>query len=505
VIAPEKLPDPSDPDGGSSPIDSGTQVATPRVSFGARALERLARVFAFLKSRSIELAIFAVGAALRISMAFSYDATWSYDSDLHWEVVTWIAKHHRVPPVEALFQAQHPPLYYSFAALLYTLGVTRAKMVWVSIACGMVRLACIWLALELYLPGKRWARVVTLALASVVAASVHLDGMVYPEAMSGMWICIALVLVPLGFKKTLKARWRFCILAGLVLGLSMLTKISAVAVIGAIGLAAGLEFLFSGRPIKERLKEAGAWALFLAVCVSVCGWYFARNVRDYGRPFVTTFDLKSQHWLVAAYDGVPLLDRRLIGYFATWDSAVYKWPYYPADQGSHPRFFPVAMASTFVDYWSYSFSGTPPSEPSPMHGLGRPITPRMLAAARIAVVGGTVIFLATVVAWFASVRWAFRRRNFGLLAIVLVPLLTLAAAAHFAVQYPVDSYGVVKGIYMTFGAAPMYALFGIAAQWASSRVQRWPLLGFMLAALWMVATYSFYCRFRLVLLPLSLG
>jgi hypothetical protein len=241
----------------------------------------------------------------------------------------------------------------------------------------------------------------------------------------------------------------------------------------------------------------------LAVVVAVCGWYFLRNVRDYGRPFVTTFDLKSQHWLVRPYDDVPVTDRRTLGFVVGWSQAIYSWPFWPAAVGEHPRFFPVAMASTFVDYWNFSFSGIDAAGRSPIFAGSRPMSPQVLAAARYAMLGGTVIMLASAAAWFVAMRRSLLRKNFGAVSVLLVPLFTVLAALHFAISYPIDSYGVTKGVYMQFGAAPMYVLFGLAVDWARRRVPRWPLLALLLASLWCVATYSFYCRLRFPLLPLG--
>jgi hypothetical protein len=463
----------------------------------------VSRALAWCARRKLELALFTLGAALRASMRTRFRPEWSYDSDLHWEVVTWIAQHHRVPPVEAVFQAQHPPLYYSLAALLYELGVPRQEMVWLSILLGCVRLILIWAALERYLPNRRWARVPTLALAAILPASIHLDGMVYPEAMSCMWICAALLLVPKAFGAPPLPRLRTALVIGVLLGLSMLTKISAIVVIGAIGAASALELILGDGSASLRFKRTLPTGAMLLTILAVCGWYFFRNIRDYGQPFVTTFDLKSQHWLVASYDSVPVLDRRSLGYFGGWNSAIYDWPYWPAAMGDQPRFFPVATASTFVDYWNFSFSGVDADGTSAMFAGSRPMLPEVLAASRYAVRGGTVIAAASGAAWLVAMRHALRCKDFGAVAVLLVPLLTLAAAMHFALKYPVDSYGVVKGVYMQFGAAPMYLLFGLAVDWSWRRVSRWPLFVLLLSSLWGVATYAAYCRLRLPLLPLG--
>jgi hypothetical protein len=133
----------------------------------------------------------------------------------------------------------------------------------------------------------------------------------------------------------------------------------------------------------------------------------------------------------------------------------------------------------------------------------RPMTVAVLAASRYAMFGGTVIMLASAACWFVAMRWSLRQKHFGAVAVLLVPLVTLAASVQFALKYPIDSYGVVKGVYMQFGAAPMYLLFGLAVDWSWRRVPRWPLLGLLLASLWCVACYTIYCRLRVPILPLS--
>jgi hypothetical protein len=463
------------------------------------------QIAAFLRQRKPELLLFALGVVLRMSMAWSYDVSWSYDSQWHWEVVDWILKHHRIPTPDDVGQAQHPPLFYHLAAGLTYLGVKHASMVWLSIVMGTLRLALLWAGFELYLPRARVARLSALALAAVLAASVHIDGMVYPEATSGMLLTAAMLLTPSVFRRRGWSRWRMASCLGLVLGLAMLTKISGIVIICALGLTAALEFLFSREDWPTRSSQLLSWAWMLVVCVGVCGWYFARNVRDYGRPFVTSFDVKSQHWVVAELQKVPYLERRTLAFVFGWDKSVPLFPYFPSAIEPRPYFFPVAVASTFVDYWNYSFSGMDPfvAVPDWPGERLRPITPKLFRASQYAASGGIVIALGTVITWLGVVPRTFRRRDWGRVALLLIPLFTLVSALHFAINYPIDSYGVVKGIYMHFGAPPMYALFGLAVAWAAQKPLRWPLFGALLGALWLVASYTLYCRLRLPILPLG--
>lgn len=463
----------------------------------------LAQCAVFLRSRKPELALFLLGVLLRVTMAWTYNVDWSYDSDQHWLVVRWIAEHGRVPPVDATFESFHPPLYYVISAILFKHGVSHAHMVWIAIVSGVVRLGLLWAGFELYLPHSRLARISALALSAVLAASVHADGMTYPEPLSGMWCAAALLLIPIAFKRRPERRWRLAIALGLLLGVAMVTKISAVAIILSLGVGAGAEAVFSRRDWRTRAKGLATWAVTLAVCLAVCGWYFERNVRDYGTPFVTSFDLPFQHNLVADTDKLPYLERRTLAYVFGWSRAMNDYPYYPTAITTHPMFFPVVVASTFVDFYNYGFSGIDPSTKSDVWAGHCPLSTQILTLSQDAMLAGTVIFLATVAAWFMAARATARRRDWGLFTTLLAPACMTALALHFAIRAPVDAVGVVKSAYMQFASGPLDAVFGLAVAWSLQKSIRWPLFAALLASLWTVAAYTLYCRLRLPMLPLS--
>jgi len=164
-------------------------------------------ILGWLSVRKPEAAIFVFGAVLRLSMGWNYHPRWSYDTDFHWEVVTWIAKHAKVPSPETVFEAFHPPLYYVLAAGLTNLGVSRTGMAWFSITTSILELGVIWAGLELYLTHSRVARVTALALAATTSALIHLGGMVYSESLNCLLNAVVLLLVPLVFRRQGGARW----------------------------------------------------------------------------------------------------------------------------------------------------------------------------------------------------------------------------------------------------------------------------------------------------------
>jgi hypothetical protein len=75
-----------------------------------------------------------------------------------------------------------------------------------------------------------------------------------------------------------------------------------------------------------------------------------------------------------------------------------------------------------------------------------------------------------------------------------IPLFAVLGQLHFAVQYPIDSEGMVKSIYVRFGAAPLCATFGVAVAWLWKRRSPRALAALELVAVVAVAVYAIGCR-----------
>jgi hypothetical protein len=461
------------------------------------------KVLEWVRHRHVECALILLGIFLRLTMRWRYDVNWGYDADAHWQYVEWIVWHRALPPVDAMVEAFHPPLFYASIAWLFRHGVSREAMVFVPMACGIARLGLIWAGLEMYLGNQRWAIRSALALAAVLPASVQVDGMVYPEAVSCLLVTGAMIVIPLAFRGPVEKRWWPAITSGLLIGLAMLTKISALAVVAAVGSVALVELVMSRHSAwRDRSVRLLPWLAAAAMVVAVSGWYFARNVRNYRKPFLTSFDLTERARMAEA-EKVPYFSRRKAAFLLGWDRALYSSPYYPTASAGDAHFFEVAMASTFLDYYNYSFSGLDPSSQTDLRANGRPVSPRLLTASRRAVVGGTIVLLGAAAGFASGARTVLQRSNWGLLALLLIPFFTALFALHFAVKFPLDTSGVIKGVYMQFGAPPLYATYGLSVAWAQRKKERWPLLAILLSGLWLVASYTLFCRARILILPLS--
>ncbi len=442
-----------------------------------------------------ELIALGVGVLLRLSMALTYDARIGYDFVAHWPTVLHYARHHTLPPLDLNTASAHPPLYYVIAAAVVGLGLDAGALGWLAALWGIARLAIVWAALERWLPESRLARVVALATAAVLPTAVHLDGMITNEALGMLFGAIVLLLAPSAIRAARGGRVAPALGLGFVLALALLTKLTAIVLVLCVVVAIALEIARAPSrraALAARLRPLLAGALVLA---TVSGWYFARNKALYGRFAPTAFE-GSQRTNQASYEQIPYLERRPIGFYLGWNLPIYVRPFYPIGLKPNPRFFPVLIATTFNDYYFFSFSG------GGKYGDDRWVPGVAVTLGCLSVISGTVLALITVLAWFGAVRALWRRRDDGepdpRFVLLLAPLGALLGQLHFATKYPNDNFGPIKGAYLQFVAPVMCALCGVGVDWMWRRRarRRWRVAALAaLAALALVAAYSVQARF----------
>jgi hypothetical protein len=439
-----------------------------------------------------ELLIVLMGALLRVGVLLTNDVAWGYDYPDHWTYIDWASRNFGLPPLDLSREAYHPPLYYAVAGwLVRGFHATPQQVGAFSVFCGIAQLGVLWYGLDRYLKGSPVARRTGLALAAVLPAAVHMNGMVMAEALNSLLSLVALLLMVRMFRPAHTGRWVPALVMGAVLAAELLTKISALTLVAAAGVATVLDLVWAkDHHARALVRRAGPSLGALAVLLALAGWYPVYNLRTYGQAFVSGYEGPDRQYL-EDMEEIPYFQRRpLATYLLTWTTDIYESPFYPTSVAPKPRFFPQLIATTFADYYNYRFSGEPrPPEPA----LFRNEQWVSLSAERLAaasVLAGTAIALLTVAAWCAAAFRVVRRRRLQWVPVLLVPLIALIGQLHFTIRVPIDMMGPVKGTYLLFASGPLFALFGVAVDWLWRRSR---LLGFAaMATLLPLLTYSAY-------------
>ena len=446
-----------------------------------------------LRDRLPEVAALLLGTLLRISMALTYDVNQGFDFGGHWVYARYIADRGALPPLVLSAETYHPPLYYLLAALPLRMGPAVGSLGWMAALLGIGRLIVVWIGLERWLPESRLARVVALFTAAVLPVGVQLDGMVTNETLSMLLCALAMVALPAAVEGARAGKVKPSAWLALWIGLALITKISASALLLALILAVALEMWRSPEPWRQGLRVRWKpFAVGAAIVVALSGWFFVRNQMLYGRPAPTGYDgiLAPNQ---APFEKIPYLSRRPSGFYWQWDSAIFSHPYVPTGYQPQPRFFPVLVASTFSDFYSYSLAALAAKTPI-IFIHHRPVPVLAFDLSCLSVIGGTVIALLTLLSWLAAANGLRRRPSDPRAVLLIVPLLALLGQIHFSTKYPHDDFGPIKGAYMQFVAPILCGLFGLAVAWMWRRV--WARAGAIaaLGALLLVFGYIADCR-----------
>ncbi len=450
-----------------------------------------------IAARAPELLILLIGVALRTSFLENWEPTWGYDYPDHIACVDWYATHLSLPPITLSRAAYHPPLYHFLAGLAARAGAGPPGLLTISVALGVARLGLLLVGLERLFPNRPGARRFALALGVVLPASLQIDGMITNEGLLTLLAWAAILAMPWAFAGDGRGGWWRGAALGVLVGLAVLTKFSALALVLAVGMGAAVEVVVA-RGARERGARVLRWSGFALALVVVDGWYFAHNVAAYGQAMPTGYDRGDEQVAMEAFRDVPLRARRAPSFYFGYTRDIYESPYTPSGVRPVPMFWPTVVASTFVDFYNYRFAGTPDFFGEPFVWKNNQRVPeRVIGWSRGSVVGGTVLALAVVIAWLVAARSSWRRRAAWEVAALSVPLLVVAGQLYFAVRFPIDEEGPIKGVYMQLAAPPLCALAGLA--WEAARRARHvgPQLALLLGlALGAVGAYDFACRFH---------
>ncbi len=394
--------------------------------------------------------------ALYLNNAGRFPLTIGFDARGHLEYIDFLLREGHLPKAGDGWQMYQPPLFYLLCALpLKLLGWTASapdsSAVWVvraiTFSAGLTQTLLIYAVARQLWPAHPARQRLALLLAAGLPVHLYLFHYASNEtvatALSAAVVWAVVRWLRDGSDKNL-------ILVGLLLGLALLAKVTAVLLLVAVvGILLGRAWLVA--PSGERVTRASALraaSLVAVVALLVGGWHYGRAALEYGNPLIGNWE--------------PELG------FAWWQDPGYRSL---ADLSDLPT---LGLGTTMTEPWFAGFAGTGAGLTSTLFGdalaggeaelrLGPPWNHTWMAAGYVFVplwlllAGIGLVKVCTFLLDHDAVRHSQRSRSLAAAWIFLLGTGALVLAALLYMALKVPSYAQAKAFYGQ-PALPLFVL-----------------------------------------------
>jgi 4-amino-4-deoxy-L-arabinose transferase-like glycosyltransferase len=410
----------------------------------------------------------------RIHNAWHFNPFWGYDGGGHIDYILSLAQENRFPSIEDNYVAWHEPLYYLIYAgvakivLLFTEDI-KPILKTLSLAQVVLSLGVSFLVYRIIKQAtkNKLAILSSFIMLSLLPAMTEASTFLTNELLNYFFIFLIITLL-IDYQRKEKTTRKNTLALGIVCGLALLTKVTAVIPIAFVGLTLMIDLL--------RRHKKSAWiklALFIVpVVILVLPWqiYRAQNV-------LAAPSINNQNFL----EPMPLkLDERVKDY--TWfDADIFKFPYWYSGGRAFSSMF---YADSFYDYYGMMENDDLIAQ-APAEDLVRTTVSNTYVTKQNFSLTSKLVWLAIVPAvimlWgmVVMIALALKKKQH------VLPLLGIGITAsffsaliYFSYRYHYFDMGIVKSIFIY----PVY-LFPIIYGFASAQKNRvaLPILGLLVA------------------------
>ncbi len=253
--------------------------------------------------------------ALEARNAWVFPPKRGFDPIQHFEYVEYVHEHREVPLADEGWEFQQPPLYYALAALVYeAFGAdaapeqARKAVQMLSPMFSAAVLVLAWILLRTLFPSHPRMQFLGFAFAALLPVRLYISPEITNELLSAFVIGGAVWLAAWQVHRG-RARLIDALVLGIVCGLGLLSKYTALFVPLSLLALAGLRFLAGGTRSDTPRDATGRrswprtrqilWALMLTgTTFAISGWLYIRNYREYGNAFMAAWDPRSRFRIV---------------------------------------------------------------------------------------------------------------------------------------------------------------------------------------------------------------
>lgn len=243
-----------------------------------------------------EVVLLAALALLGLNAILRVPAWHGFDVIGHMEYIQFIVDHGRLPLAPDGWKMNEAPLFYLIAAIPYrflyqhlTVEGNVIAMRVIPLLCALAQAMIALRTLRLVFPGHTLAQLGGATICGLLPMNIYLSLFPSNQPLVGVFSALAVYFTLRHlYDRGAGPRWRMPLLAGLTLGLAVLSKITGLLTAPGVllGIASAAWMRRGGRSHLRTLAEP---AIAFAAMIVVCGWYFLRNQLALGTPFSVGF------------------------------------------------------------------------------------------------------------------------------------------------------------------------------------------------------------------------
>jgi tetratricopeptide (TPR) repeat protein len=242
----------------------------------------------------------------------------------HFTYIWTLAATGSVPLATEGWSFFHPPLYYAFMAAVWQMLGAVDPVVRLKIGTGFISFLGIaqagvaYLIVRRCLPTNRVAQLLAVGIMLFLPLQLFTAGYLSNERLNAAFCGTSLLALLWVLDRPV---WSRAAVLGLLLGLALLVKYTALAIVAGSFATIFLSFL-SRRQFVPGLKIL---AIVGIVMFSVCGWFYIRNIVRYDTPFKMSRDTE----MVQRVENLQTEGKRDLLEFLLFDPLIITSPQWP--------------------------------------------------------------------------------------------------------------------------------------------------------------------------------
>jgi hypothetical protein len=216
----------------------------------------------------------------------------------HMEYIRYIANNWNIPLATEGWQMFQPPFFYLISAVIYKIfamfctpeTVERILRI-IPLACGVLQVEVCYRTVGYVYPGRDDLKCIGTVIGGLLPMNIYISQFVGNEPLAGLLSSIAILLLTrILMSKAVPSKYDF-VSVGVLLGLAVLTKMTALLVIFPVAI-----FLFHKMAMSDASRARGVanaiacTMLILLTAFAVSGWYFVRNWVEIGQAVIGGWD-----------------------------------------------------------------------------------------------------------------------------------------------------------------------------------------------------------------------